>query len=172
MLSYTRNYSSRIMADAGGVSSQPLYEKYPISSSWEFTLKNGQSVKGEVYCTDPVADLVILQDSQNDIRMVSVSSIDAATRDEASEDSSIELKKVEAVHFKKVLDEREKRAIRMAQEKIKQFNPKVRKRDISYLFPCDNIPIHFVSFENLRLNQHCLLLFLFCFGGGTSVKFL
>ena len=68
------------MADAGGVSSQPLYEKYPISSSWEFTLKNGQSVKGEVYCTDPVADLVILQDSQNDIRMVSVSSIDAATR--------------------------------------------------------------------------------------------
>lgn len=113
------------MADAGGVSSQQaLYEKYPISSLWEFTLKDGQSVKGEVYCTDPVANLVIVQDSQNDIRMISVASIDAETRDEDSEDTTIELKKVEAVHFKKALEEREKRAIRMAQEKIKQLNPK------------------------------------------------
>jgi hypothetical protein len=113
------------MADAGGVSSQqPLYAKYPISSQWEFTLKDGQSVKGEVYCTDPVADLVILQDSQNDIRMISVSNIDAASRDEASEDTTIEQKKVEAVHAKKAMEEREKRAIRMAQESLKHLNPK------------------------------------------------
>jgi len=117
------------MADAGGVSSQqPLYVKYPISSQWEFTLKNGQSFKGEVYCTDPVADLVILQDAQNDIRMISVSSIDAATRDEASEDSTIQQKKVEAVHAKKALEEREKRAIRMAQESLMHVNPKADAR--------------------------------------------
>ena len=116
------------MADAGGVSSQqPLYAKYPISSQWEFTLKDGQSIKGEIYCTDPVADLVILQDSQNDIRMISVSSIDAASRDEANEDTTIEQKKVEAVHAKKAMEEREKRAIRMAQESLKHLNPKVRR---------------------------------------------
>jgi len=117
-------------ADAGGVSSQeqPLYAKYPISSQWEFTLKDGQSFKGEVYCTDPVADLVILQDSENnDIRMISVASIDAASRDEANEDTTIEQqqpKKVEAVHAKKAMEEREKRAIRMAQESLKHLNPK------------------------------------------------
>jgi len=115
------------MADArgrGGSSQQPLYAKYPISSQWEFTLKNGQSVKGEVYCTDPVADLVILQDSQNDIRMISVSSIDAASREEANEEMTIEHNKVEAVHAKKAMEEREKRAIRMAQESLKHLNPK------------------------------------------------
>lgn len=126
------------MADAGGVSSQqPLYVKYPISSQWEFTLKNGESVKGEVYCTDPVADLVILQDAQNDIRMISVASIDAAARDEANEDATIEPKKVEAVHAKKALEEREKRAIRMAQESLRHLNPKVRyhiiRRSYTYI---------------------------------------
>ena len=116
------------MADnAGG---EPLYAKYPISSQWEFTLKSGESVKGEVYCTDPVADLVILQDSRNnDIRMISVSSIDDESREEANdndESSTIEQKKMDTVHAKKALDEREKRAIRMAQESLKHLNPKVR----------------------------------------------
>lgn len=113
------------MADAGGVSSQqPLYEKYSISSQWEFTLKNGQTVKGEVYCTDPVADLVVLQDADNGIRMVSVSSIDAESRDEANGESTIEQQKVEIVHAKKALEEREKRAIRMAQDSLKHLNTK------------------------------------------------
>ena len=122
------------MADAVGVSSQDeaLYAKYPISSQWEFTLKDGQSFKGEVYCTDTVADLVVLQDSNNDIRMISISSIDTASRDEANEDLTIEQQKVEAVHAKKVLEEREKRAIRMAQESLKHLNPKVRRRVVIY----------------------------------------
>ena len=118
------------MADAGGVSSQqPLYEKYSISSQWEFTLKNGQTVKGEVYCTDPVADLVVLQDTDNGIRMVSVSSIDAESREEANGESTIEQQKVEIVHAKKALEEREKRAIRMAQDSLKHLNTKVRRSD-------------------------------------------
>lgn len=55
---------------------QPLYIKYPISSQWEFKLNNGETVQGEIYCTDQVADLIILQDStNNDIRMISVTSI-------------------------------------------------------------------------------------------------
>jgi hypothetical protein len=151
--------ASSIMADAGGVSSQqPLYVKYPISSQWEFTLKNGQSFKGEVYCTDPVADLVILQDAQNDIRMISVSSIDAATRDEASEDSTIQQKKVEAVHAKKALEEREKRAIRMAQESLMHVNPKVRRSEVISLPRTYN---NYPPSKNLSLNQ-CVLLLLCC----------
>ena len=120
------------MADAGGVSStqQSLCVKYPISSKWEFKLKNGESVKGEVYCADPVSDLVVLQDSDNGIRMVSVSMIDTASRDEANEDTTIEQNKVEVVHLKKAVEDREKRAIRMAQESLKHLNPKVRRSDI------------------------------------------
>jgi small nuclear ribonucleoprotein (snRNP)-like protein len=111
------------MADAGGVSSQqPLYEKYPISSQWEFKLKNGESVKGEVYCTDPIAEIVVIQDSENDIRMISLSSIEGESRKE--DDSTIEQKKIDTVHVKKVLEEREKRAIRLAQESLKHLNPK------------------------------------------------
>ena len=119
------------MADAAGVSSQePLYKKYPISSHWEFTLKNGQSVKGEVYCTDHVADLVVLQDSHDDIRMISVSSIDAASREKGDEDGIV-AQIVDTVHSKKALEDREKRAIRMAKESLKHLNPKVRRNDVS-----------------------------------------
>ena len=154
-------------ADAGGVSSQeqPLYAKYPISSQWEFTLKDGQSFKGEVYCTDPVADLVILQDSENnDIRMISVASIDAASRDEANEDTTIEQqqpKKVEAVHAKKAMEEREKRAIRMAQESLKHLNPKVRRSEV-ISHACNNNLKSILFSRNSWLNQ-CVFLLLYCF---------
>ena len=121
---------------------QPLYIKYPISSQWEFKLNNGETVQGEIYCTDQVADLIILQDStNNDIRMISVTSIITGETQQITEnnngsdieeDDAIEkaatatTKKVDIVHSKKVLDEREKRAIRLAQESLKHLNPKVR----------------------------------------------
>jgi len=118
------------MADAGVVSStqMSLYAKYPISSHWEFKLKNGQFLKGEVYCTDPVSDLVVVQDSEKSIQMVSVSMIDTATRDETNEDTTIEQSTMEVVHAKKALEEREKRAIRMAQESLKHLNPKAEPK--------------------------------------------
>lgn len=164
------------MVDAGGVSSQqPLYVKYPISSQWEFLLKNGQSVKGEVYCTDAVSDLVIIQDSENDIRMISVSMIDTASRDEANEDTTIEPKKVEAVHAKKALDEREKRAIRMAQESLKHLNPKVRRSDGSsaHIQQQPN-PLSRKSLLNQFIIIFIVVLFRFSFrvNGGTGVNFL
>jgi len=122
---------------------QPLYIKYPISSQWEFKLNNGETVQGEIYCTDQVADLIILQDpTNNDIRMISVTSIinggetqqitENNNGSDIEEDDAIEkaatvtatTKKVDIVHSKKVLDEREKRAIRLAQESLKHLNPK------------------------------------------------
>lgn len=112
---------------------QPLYMKYPISSQWEFKLKSGETVKGEVYCTDLVADLVILQDSMNDIRMISVSCIDGESRSDddsatKSGGSAIEKKLEATVHSKKLLEEREKRAIRLAQESLKHINPKAHPK--------------------------------------------
>ncbi|KAL3905144.1 MAG: hypothetical protein SGILL_009796 [Bacillariaceae sp.] len=105
-----------------------IHAKYPISSQWEFTLKNGDAVKGEVYCTDPVADLVVIQDGHKDIRMISVASISESKQ--VSEGSEEALEKLSlssssnVVHAKKALEEREKRAIRLAQDSLKHLNPK------------------------------------------------
>jgi hypothetical protein len=110
---------------------QQLYAKYPMSSQWEFTLKNGETFKGEVYCTDPVADLVVIQDALKDIRMISVASISESRQvSEASAEAQQKLALSSAgnvVHAKKALEEREKRAIRIAQDSLKHLNPKVRR---------------------------------------------
>lgn len=108
-------------------SSQPLHLKYPISSQWEFKLTTGETVKGEIYTTDQVAELVVLQDLHNhDIRMISITSINNATLDKsvAVSSSPSTANEIDTVHIKKVLEEREKRAIRLAQESFKHLNPK------------------------------------------------
>jgi hypothetical protein len=128
------------MSKAGGgepssasITNNPLaiYSKYPVSSQWEFKLKNGETVKGEIYCTDHVADIVVLHDSLQDIRMVSVSAITESRQiSEPTEEAKQKLaastsSSNNVVHAKKALDEREKRAIRLAQDSFKHINPKV-----------------------------------------------
>jgi hypothetical protein len=112
----------------GGNKAQPLYSKYPISSQWEFTLKNGDTVKGEVYCTDPVADLVVIQDPLKDIRMISLASINKSRQvSEASAEAqqNVALSTNNLVHAKRSLEERERKATRLAQDRLKNLNLKV-----------------------------------------------
>ena len=93
----------------------PLYTRYPITSKWEFTLKNGDRVSGEIFCTDPVSDVVVLQE-HSDIRMISAGSIqDSKLVKDATEDTPKLLANM--AHTKKALEEREKRAIKLAQER-------------------------------------------------------
>ena len=119
-------------ASGGGESSSTgLHAKYPISSQWEFKLKNGDVVKGEIYCTDPVAEVVVIQDALKDIRMISLASISESKHvSEASADAQLALTTPgnNVVHAKKALEEREKRAVRIAQDSLKHLNPKVRPR--------------------------------------------
>jgi hypothetical protein len=103
-----------------------LYSRYPITSSWELTLNDGEVVKGQVYCTDPTASIVVLQDpTVNDIRMVSVASIQESKRIQEATKSQIDVAATEISHTKKALEEREKRAIKLAQESLRHLNPKV-----------------------------------------------
>mmetsp|Transcript_98347 Transcript_98347/g.275370 ORF Transcript_98347/g.275370 Transcript_98347/m.275370 type:complete len:185 (+) Transcript_98347:243-797(+) len=102
-----------------------LHSRYPITSSWELTLHGGEVVKGQVYCTDPTASIVVLQDpTVNDIRMVSVASIQESKRIQEATKSQAELTATEISHTKKALEEREKRAIKLAQESLRHLNPK------------------------------------------------
>lgn len=105
-----------------------LHSRYPITSSWELTLHGGEVVKGQVYCTDPTASIVVLQDpTVNDIRMVSVASIQESKRIQEATKSQAELTATEISHTKKALEEREKRAIKLAQESLRHLNPKVSR---------------------------------------------
>jgi hypothetical protein len=105
----------------------PLYSKYPISSQWEFTLTNGDVVKGEIYCTDPVADVVVVQDALRDVRIIAAARISASKQmSEVSANARPKLPSTEnMLHSKKALEEREKKAIRIAQDSLKHLNPKV-----------------------------------------------
>ncbi|KAG7362777.1 anticodon-binding domain containing protein [Nitzschia inconspicua] len=109
-----------------GTSQAALCSKYPISSQWELTLKNGEVVKGEIYCTDPVADVVVLRDPLKDVRMIAASSINASKQmSEASPDAQQKQSVNDnMIHSKRALEEREKRAIRIAQDSLKHLNPK------------------------------------------------
>jgi hypothetical protein len=97
------------------MSGEPLHSLYPMTSKWEFTLKNGDKISGEIYCTDPVSDLVVVQE-QTDIRMISVASIQAS---KLLSEASGDIPKLASsmAHSKKALEEKEKRAIRLAQER-------------------------------------------------------
>jgi hypothetical protein len=121
-------------ASGGGgessTSSNSIHTKYPISSQWEFKLKNGDVVKGEVYCTDPVAQVVVIQDALKDIRMISLAGISeskqvGAASADAQEKLALTSPSNNLVHAKKALEEREKRAVRIAQDSLKHLNPKV-----------------------------------------------
>ena len=104
-------------------SQQPLHSRYPIKSTWELTLQNGETVSGEVYCTDPSSNVVVLQDQLGGIHMVTVSSITESKQlEEAPNDATISSTNV--THVKKILEEREKRAIKLAQENLRNINPK------------------------------------------------
>lgn len=99
---------------ASSDSNEPIHLMYPMTSRWEFTLQNGDKVHGEVYCTDPVAGLVVLFE-RGDLKMVTSGSIrESKLLQKASADP---LPSVNMMHTKKALDEREKRGIRIAEER-------------------------------------------------------
>mmetsp|Transcript_5420 Transcript_5420/g.11069 ORF Transcript_5420/g.11069 Transcript_5420/m.11069 type:complete len:201 (-) Transcript_5420:35-637(-) len=116
---------------AAGKQQQPLYLQYPANSSWEISLSSGETVTGTVYCTDEVSDTVFLQKNlthttlATELRVLHVSEITRsksvpAGGDDGSSSSVVPLPKVQ----KKALEEREKRAIRMAEESFRHINEK------------------------------------------------
>lgn len=92
-----------------------MLSMYPATSKWEFSLQNGDKVNGEVYCTDPISGLVVLVD-RGDIRLVTAGSIQESKLIEKASAPTIQLRG-NMMHTKKALEEREKRGVRLAQER-------------------------------------------------------
>ena len=119
-----------------------LSVRYPVNSTWEFTLPNDEVAEGTVYCTDEVSQTVVLQKPlvhttlTFEVRMVQVASIKkeklVSSSTENSTNSSEEsapLSKPLPVIQKKVLEEREKKAIKLAEERFRHIN-----QNVSFVF--------------------------------------
>jgi hypothetical protein len=122
----------------------PLSLRYPTNSTWEFTLHpNGDIADGTVYCTDETSQMIVLQKSlvhttlTFEVRMVQVASIKneklvSSSAENSAKGGDESLSKPLPVVDKKVLEEREKRALRLAEESFRHINQNVS----SFLYCC------------------------------------
>ena len=125
-------------------------ERFPVNSLQQITILPDQEViTGRVYCTDEITRTVVLQKAltyttlSSEIRIISLNSIvqsqplpehsnDAASEAGASgvDDNVVvratPLTQPLPIIQKKALEERERRAIRLAEESLRHINPKVR----------------------------------------------
>jgi hypothetical protein len=139
----TSNGSSRKHAAGGGSvrqQQQRLETRFPVNAHFKLTLSSEETVQGSIYCTDEVSQTVALQTSLThttlacDMRIIHAPSIikavevikkavaDAAVEEEGALLLSATLPKIQ----RKVLEERERKAIRMAEESLRHINQKVR----------------------------------------------
>ena len=115
--------------------------RYPVNSTWEFTLPNDEVAQGTVYCTDEVSQMVVLQTPlvhttlAFEVRMIHVASIKKEKLVSSSTENSANNTNEEAplskplpVIQKKVLEEREKKAIKLAEERFRHINQDVSCR--------------------------------------------
>jgi hypothetical protein len=136
---------------------QPLVVQYPVNSVWEFTLQpNQDTISGRVYCTDETSQIVVLQKAlihttlACEIQMVNVASIVQAKSLPDNEVTlevaplSQPLPKIQ----KKALEERERRAIRLAEDSFKHINQKVRilcPVDYEAIWSSEPLKVHHIA---------------------------
>jgi len=109
-----------------------LSVRYPVNSTWQFTLPNDEIAAGTVYCTDETSQIVVLQKALThttltfEVRMVQISSIKkeklVSSSAENSNNSDATLSKPLQVVQKKTLEDREKRALARAEESFRHIN--------------------------------------------------
>jgi hypothetical protein len=119
----------------------PLFVRYPVNSVLELTLSpDSEVVQGLVYCTDDISNSVVLKKSlthttlASEVRIINADSvtskkvIHAVAPNKAEEGGEVEEElALPLPHVsKKALEEREKRAIRLAEESFLHINQKVR----------------------------------------------
>jgi hypothetical protein len=115
-----------------GTVSQSLNVRFPVNTAWEFVLQNEAApVSGTVYCTDEVSQTIVLLNSlvhttlASEIRVVHLSGVISSKSIKATPESGLAplshpLPKVQ----KKSLEERERRALRLAEESLRHINQK------------------------------------------------
>lgn len=130
----------------GSGKAEPLHLTYPVNTYMELTLKgpSGERVQGVVYCTDEISNSIVLRKAlphttlTSEVRIVNASSIagrrtiEAATKktedDGAGADAGPSPADVDEMTrplppvSRRTLEEREKRALRLAEEHLLHVN--------------------------------------------------
>jgi len=121
-----------------GRRNSPLYEEFPVNSILELTLSpDKEVVRGLVYCTDEISKTIVLKRSlahttlASEIRIVDADSVldKKIVRAEAATDSS-EINNDEELAIPlpnvsmKAVEERERRAMKLAEESLRHINQK------------------------------------------------
>jgi hypothetical protein len=124
-------------------SSMYVAERFPVNSLQQITiLPDHEVITGRVYCTDEITRTLILQKAltyttlSSEIRIISLNSIvqsqQLPEKEGASDQGTVDdnvratpLTQPLPIIQKKALEERERRAIRLAEESLRHINPKV-----------------------------------------------
>jgi len=115
---------------SGSLIMATLSERFPLNSVLELTVKGqDETIKGVVYCTDEVSQMVVLKKAlahttlASEIFMISASNVtNQQVIGEAGEEEQVTIRQVN----KKALEQQEKKAIRLAEEALQHINQKVR----------------------------------------------
>ena len=167
-------------AGAGSSASAPLSETYPVNSILELTLSPGdEKVQGLVYCTDQISNSIVLKKSLNyttlasEIRVVNASCVKSkkviaaeAPQNRNGDSNEEEVQEV-AMPLpnvtKKSIDEREKRAVMLAEESFKHINQKVRKCFIKNAGGLAlDLTLHARTFSSLVIHVSHIITFYHC----------
>ena len=126
----------------------PVHTRYPVLSSWEFVLSNtSEPVSGTIYCTDEATQTIMLipssslsdeqSSSVTEVRILNTTCIVKSTKIGDPSPSDVESLVLPSTPMhKKTLEDRERRAIRQAEEIFRNINEKVshkRKADCLHL---------------------------------------
>jgi transposase-like protein len=122
---------------ASGGGGARIADQYPVNTLWEMTLENGEVVSGSVYCTDEFSQSVVIQKQlvhttlASQLHVVNAAAVTKALRQAEEEggdgDKGIPLSRPLLKVHKKVLEERERKALRQAEESFRHINQKVRQ---------------------------------------------
>jgi hypothetical protein len=115
----------------------PLADQFPVHSAWELTLSPTGIVKGRVYTTDQESHCIVLVESSssnsNKMHMIHAKQVVQAKKQPQPHSSSSSSSKSNVAELpalptrvsKKALEEREKKAMRLAEESLRHINDKV-----------------------------------------------
>ena len=84
-------------------------------------------IRGQIYCTDATSGVVVLHDpNANEIQVLSTATIEESKKIQDHPIDMVETPPSDISHTKRALDERERRAVKLAEESLRHLNPKVR----------------------------------------------
>ena len=116
-------------------------EQFPVHSLQELQLSTGDTVTGRVYCTDELTSTVVLQSPlvhttlSKELRMVNVKHITKSRildETEASDLAAMPEQPLQDIQ-QKVLDDRERKALKAAMERLTHINQEVCIQHVVYV---------------------------------------